>query len=210
MMRNRVFALIIFFCLLMPVAVAAQDDVQEVAALLTVTHPGVEVRRVNTEAWIALSQGAVTIFGTGDSVRTDETGRALISTDENTLLILPTSEFALTTRYTDPETGAYFAGTVVRGQVIFDRNAADFEEYRASPGELAVVIFVKRDGENTRQTSLVSLIEENATVIPGGLEFAVPNAYIGFDPVYFNGEFHQLSADIRNPAMAEGVVEGCP
>ncbi|HUN09078.1 MAG TPA: SH3 domain-containing protein [Aggregatilineales bacterium] len=50
---------------------------EELAASLEVLAPGVEVQRVNTEGWIAVTVEA--IVGVGDTIRTDATGRARIT-----------------------------------------------------------------------------------------------------------------------------------
>jgi hypothetical protein len=69
----------------------------ELAATLEVLTGTIEVKRVNTENWIAVNIEA--IVGVGDTVRTDETGRARITffSDGVETDILPSSEFSIDT-----------------------------------------------------------------------------------------------------------------
>jgi hypothetical protein len=86
--------------LLFVVGTARAQDGVRYAAALTVTFGGVDVRLANTERWIALPVGAVTPLGAGDSVRTDQTGRAWLTfeTDTDTAaraLILPATIYRI-------------------------------------------------------------------------------------------------------------------
>jgi Bacterial SH3 domain len=66
------------------------------AARLAITHSGVEIRRVNTGAWLPLPENSESPFGPGDMLRTDESGRALLTfLDQIDLLILPESTYEL-------------------------------------------------------------------------------------------------------------------
>jgi hypothetical protein len=76
---------------------------QELAGILNVRYDGVQIRRANTEAWLPLGSGAVMPFGSGDSVRTDTTGRVSIRFAGGEVLVLPETEFTLT-RYAPQET----------------------------------------------------------------------------------------------------------
>lgn len=68
---------------------------QELAAIMSVRYDGVQVRRANTEAWLPLSSGAAMPFGSGDSVRTNTTGRVSIRFAGGEVLVLPETEFTL-------------------------------------------------------------------------------------------------------------------
>lgn len=70
---------------------------QELAAILEVITPGVEVKRVNTENWIAVNIEA--IVGVGDIIRTDNTGYARVTffADGVDTDILPSTEFRINT-----------------------------------------------------------------------------------------------------------------
>lgn len=77
MNRTRYFGVIILF-LFSTFVVHAQDTPPgELAAILEVLEPGVEVQRVNTVNPISVTMEA--IVGIGDVIRTDETGRARIT-----------------------------------------------------------------------------------------------------------------------------------
>lgn len=69
---------------------------QPYAAVIEVLYPGVEIKRASTDEWLTLSAGAQAPLGSGDRLRTNTDGRALISfsTAAQTLL-LPKSEYAV-------------------------------------------------------------------------------------------------------------------
>lgn len=69
----------------------AQADA-ELAAVLTVRTAGVEILRTETDRWIRVSAGAVMPIGSGDRVRTDETGRVELTFEGGVILLLPESE----------------------------------------------------------------------------------------------------------------------
>jgi uncharacterized protein YraI len=66
--------LVPIFLVLPMLSLFAQDDL---AAVMTVLDAGVEVQRVNTQQWIPVSIEA--IVGVGDTIRTDDSGRALVT-----------------------------------------------------------------------------------------------------------------------------------
>ncbi len=78
--------------LLVTTSVQAQD---ELAATLEVLSPGVQVQRVNTVNWIDVRVEA--IVGVGDRIRTDATGRALITffTDGTETELEPSTEMII-------------------------------------------------------------------------------------------------------------------
>ncbi len=77
----------------MPAAVSAQ---QPVAAVVQITYAGVQLQRANTQEWLPLPVGAQAPFGIRDTLRTDKTGRALITFGDATeTLLLPNSEYQL-------------------------------------------------------------------------------------------------------------------
>lgn len=87
----------IAICCLMALLMGAFSvHAQSYAAVLTITRSGVEVRRANTEAWLPLPVNSESPFGAGDMLRTNETGRALLTfLDEIEVLILPESSYEL-------------------------------------------------------------------------------------------------------------------
>jgi hypothetical protein len=85
-LRHKTFAV----CLLAAVVLPFSNHYQsEYAAVLTIVHPGVALRRANTQAWLTLQPGAVMPIGSGDSLQTDSSGRAWIQfqDDARTLLL---------------------------------------------------------------------------------------------------------------------------
>lgn len=67
----------------------------ELAASLEVLEPGVEVKRVNTQQWVAVE--VESIIGEGDSIRTDATGtaRIIFFTDGTELTLEPGTEVTI-------------------------------------------------------------------------------------------------------------------
>jgi len=75
-------------------SVGAQE--QPYAATLEITHTGVEVRRLDTLQWFSLRDGATGPIGAGDQIRTTRGGRAQISFDDgSSILLLPNTAFTL-------------------------------------------------------------------------------------------------------------------
>ncbi|MBZ0289076.1 MAG: hypothetical protein K8I30_15765, partial [Anaerolineae bacterium] len=74
--------------LLMSLNSQAQDS--EYSARLRIMQAGVEIRRVNTTEWLPLPLNAEAPLGTGDSLRTDGTGRALLTFLENVEVLILT------------------------------------------------------------------------------------------------------------------------
>ncbi|XWX04220.1 hypothetical protein VZO05_01440 [Aggregatilineales bacterium SYSU G02658] len=72
----------------------AQNEL-ELSAVLTVQTAGVEVLRVATERWLPVSAGSVMPIGSGDRLRTDETGRVKLAFEGGLMLLLPESELQL-------------------------------------------------------------------------------------------------------------------
>lgn len=87
--------LIVLFALLLPQVANAQTP-QEMAAVLTVVHGEVMLRRANTEDWLPLQAGASGPVGLGDEVRTDATGRVFIEYgDAARVLVMPTTLYRI-------------------------------------------------------------------------------------------------------------------
>ncbi len=69
---------------------------QPVAAVVQITYAGVQLQRANTQNWLPLPVDAQAPFGIGDILRTDKTGRALITfADASQTLLLPGTEYQL-------------------------------------------------------------------------------------------------------------------
>jgi len=123
MKRTIPVLILLIFSTVLPVqaSITSQD---ELAAVLRVIYPGVELRRMGTEAWIRLRQGAEMPIGAHDMLRTDERGRALIwFADGVEMLLLPLTEQEIT-RF-EPD-GASFSliSALATGRVIVTNTGA--------------------------------------------------------------------------------------
>jgi hypothetical protein len=106
--------LVIVILLAGVLGVRAQADL---AATLEVLNSGVSVRRVNTAAFINVTQEA--IVGVGDVIRTDATGRARITffADGVETDLLPNTEYVID-RFSGTEQSFQLSVSVVIGQTI--------------------------------------------------------------------------------------------
>jgi hypothetical protein len=88
--------LLIFLLLLASFQHVLQAQSEQLAATLEVLNSGVEVKRVDTAAWIPVKVEA--IVGVGDTIRTDATGHARITffTDGIDTELLPGTEYGIT------------------------------------------------------------------------------------------------------------------
>ena len=116
----KIKAILVAMMLILWMTVNGVAQNSDLAATLEVLNGTVEVRRVNTENWIAVNIEA--IVGVGDTIRTDATGRARIIffSDGVETEILPNSEFSIDTFNGGIETTDSFnlEVSVVIGQTI--------------------------------------------------------------------------------------------
>src|ERR1700694_765484 len=84
-------------CLAMMGLLSGQAQAPGLVAHLQVATAGVEIRRVNTQNWVPIKFES--LLGTGDSVRTDDKGQALIMGFGGllTVSVAPNSEIVLQT-----------------------------------------------------------------------------------------------------------------
>lgn len=83
-------------CIVSLIPLFSAKSEEHYAALLTVTHAGVQMMRENTAQWLDLPSGSEAPFGIGDAVKTDEEGRAIIIfQDAINVLILPRSTYTI-------------------------------------------------------------------------------------------------------------------
>lgn len=113
--------LVILIAALAPslVMAAPRHQSTEFAATLEVYTEGVEVKRAETEQWIAVTGRAV--VAAGDSIRTDATGQAMIIWfDDGTLVELrPATEIVINAFNGDPDGDQFVIETqVILGQVF--------------------------------------------------------------------------------------------
>lgn len=92
----------------------AQDaSVNKLAALLTIHYPDVRVRLVATEQWLPLPLDAVTPLTAGDSIQTDEQGRALLTFEDLfEIVLLPDSTLTLDKFYRETDGRLIFAASL--------------------------------------------------------------------------------------------------
>ncbi len=93
--RKVLLALLGLHMLILAVIPAFAQDSSELAATLEVLSPTVEVLRVNTTNWIAVKAEA--IVGVGDTIRTNEAGRARVTffADGTDTELLPNTEYRI-------------------------------------------------------------------------------------------------------------------
>ncbi len=89
------FALALILLLSLPSAASALAQ-DHYAAKLTIAFAGVEIQRTDTTEWLPLPLGAETPFNVGDTLRTDDHGRAYLEFQEDgQILVLPRSTYQL-------------------------------------------------------------------------------------------------------------------
>lgn len=137
MMKIRITILLILsMVFLQSASTFAQGDL---AAILEVVDEGVEVKRVNTDQWLAIRAEA--IVGVGDSIRTSETGRARITffSDGVETTVEPATEIIIEAFNGDAEPDGSFTLSVrvVAGQTLqrLDRALDEDSDYNVeTPG----------------------------------------------------------------------------
>lgn len=120
MRRTRPFIILITFSLLLSITLfveAQSERATERAATLEVLSAGVEVKRGNTVDWLPVIKEG--IVGVGDTIRTDETGRARITyfRDGTDTEILPNTEYRIA-QFTGTEDSFTLEVEVLIGQTI--------------------------------------------------------------------------------------------
>lgn len=110
-----VVATALWMLLTLPLALQAQPT--GLAATMEVLSPGVEVLRVETGNWIAVA--VESILGTGDSIRTDDTGTARITffADGTSAELLPNSEYRIA-EFQGDDANFTISLEVISGQTI--------------------------------------------------------------------------------------------
>ncbi len=116
-MIRKSHVLLLALCLLLIPSLSMAQSGGELAATLEVLAPGVEVQRVNTVNWIAVNVEA--IVGVGDTIRTDDTGRARITffADGVETELLPNTEYRIE-QFRGSEESFNISVEVVIGQTV--------------------------------------------------------------------------------------------
>jgi hypothetical protein len=172
------------------------------AAALEITHEGVEIRLNETEAWLSLSDGAVTAFGAGDTLRSNEVGRAWLHFGENdSLLILPNSEFRLDT-YNAEQLQATFLGTAIL-------QASTITGLEIHLQDIALISLQGNAGlwSATNHADIVTVAEGFATLRSGDNETEISSGK-GFRDTAAGGEIATLETPY-SAARLIGVLDGC-
>ncbi len=92
--RSKLWMLLLLLGLIIPMGLHAQSS-SDLVASMTVLQAGVEVRRVDTAAWVPINKE--TLVGVGDDIRTDASGSALITffADGVDTTLLPNTEYVI-------------------------------------------------------------------------------------------------------------------
>lgn len=199
-------------------AVASAQENTAAAAVLTVTQAGAEVRRVETEAWISVGEGAVMAFGEGDRVRTNETGRVLIDFADSAQLLVPPKAQWKIVELQQQNDGVLLTSFLERGEVILRADGGTFTDVSiATPGTAAratnltepLHMLVKR-GQGDNKTFL--LLAEGNGGLQGETTFADIFANDAIVAQLPPGSVDIVSARQQpfSPAHIEGVLAGCP
>jgi hypothetical protein len=189
---------IIFLLLIIGLA-HAQDSY---AAALEITHEGLEIRLNGTESWLRLSDGAVTAFGAGDMLRSNEFGRGRLHFGETaSLLILPNSEFRLDA-YDAEQLQATFLGTAIL-------QASGLSSIEIQLQDIALIALQGSAGlwSSPNQPDIVTLADGLATVRSGDTETELASGE-GFRDTAEGGEIATLETPY-SAARLIGILDGC-
>lgn len=185
--------------------VSAQDGR---ALRLTIAYDGVQVRRANTDAWLTLPRGAVMPIGTGDAVRTDATGRAMLAPvdDSGALLLLPNAQLTVTGATVDG-----FTLTMDGGELVL-RTDAPLMPYTLHTADLTVMIDEAAHVLVSRTTTAgYALNAEGMTTVllPDDDAQALPEQRAAYQ---FDDGLQGITSDLTapiTPAQVEGRLLGC-
>jgi hypothetical protein len=180
------------------------------AAVLTVTYPGVELRRVNTEKWLTLPLDSQSPFGAGDVVRTDNRGRAYITfldTAAETLL-LPRTSYEL--RTFGAADGEPLALTVrLQGRAI-QRIAADsaIKHYELETDRFVITQPALQFAVQTKAAQATVMVAEGDTVVTVNQQHITVTRGSGLRVKEVPSPITALDAPL-NFARLDGALDGC-
>jgi len=117
---------------------AADVASDEFAMSVTIVQAGVEINRSETDSWIILRENAVTPFGVGDRLRTDRTGRALLTFRDMQTLILPLSSIEIGTLADAGDNQANFLAHVTGQSIHTMPDVSHFAAYQLEAAHLVV------------------------------------------------------------------------
>lgn len=188
---------------------------QDLAAVLTVSQAGVELRRADTETWIGLREESVMPLGPGDSLRTDLTGRAYLNIRGGEIehLLLPNSQYDLL-QLEQEEGGQIHYRASLRGR-LSTRSPNDQLSFQLeTPANRIAVKWMEARGDFFLQSKpdglLYVVVAEGALSLNAeGRLYELP-AYHGIRINDSVGQIVQIENPTINPARVEGTLDGCP
>ncbi len=204
----------LFFCIIL-ISLLGPRPTQATpqAARLTITQFGAEIQLANTDAWIALPEGAVTPIGAGDQVRTNRLGRAILRFQEGGLLILPNSSITLE-HYAYNDAGLAEIRLTQRGRSV---------QHFPFPDQLARYTLHGLHGSLTQPAQRFALdaqinndrdyfvVARGAAVVEQGAQRITLSEHQGLRLTPQPSETITLDhAPTINFARIEGFLEGCP
>jgi len=180
------------------------------SAVLRVLNVGIEFRRTHTEAWQRIAQNAEMPFGSGDMIRLNDEGRALITfVDGVEMLVLPHSELELLQlELTDDQFALRL--DFVGQSAFYISDAISFSTFEIETGNAIVTqparhFALQSDGETTRVVvadgeALVSVSASDVSVAAG-------------DGVRITGDVIESVEALESPshfARIDSVLDACP
>jgi hypothetical protein len=201
-------------CSLMLVMLSDSTLAQEtgnLAALLTIQYPDVSVRLVTTEQWLPLPQDAVAPLTVGDSVQTDEQGRALLTFDDAfEILLLPNSTLTLDKFYHETDGRLIFAATLEGHALHRSLVLPEHLVYALNAGEVTITQPAAQFGvwSSFEDATVVTVTEASAEVAAAD-EFLTIETGQAFYMLDDAPEILPLTAPF-NAARLIGETFGCP
>lgn len=193
-------------------AVNGQAEGTGYAAVLVVTYPGVEMRRANTAEWLPLPVQAEAPFGAGDAVRTDDTGRAMVTFGEQVeVFVLPGSTYELTAFAEDATKQVQLSAGVTGHLIQRLAPGAQLDAYRLEGEDLVVTEPATLLGVWSVEGaySVVLAAEGDAQVTIGEDVLEVPQGHGIRASQTTTPTVTELAAPL-NAARLIGQLDGCP
>ncbi len=204
--RGEVKLLFLALCFCLGAFPASAQN-QSIPVSVWVTHTGVEVQRAQTVNWLPLVVDAVAPLTSGDAVRTDHLGRALLTFGDTQILLLPDSTLTLTTVAAD-QFAAHLDGHAIQQTSAASKSSAANLQYQLTAGSLTITqpadLFAV--WSTFEQTSVITVAQGQAVasdqtvavpVASGQAYYIGAKAPVSFDPPY-------------NAARFFGILNGCP
>jgi hypothetical protein len=184
------------------------------AALLHIETGIVEVRRVNTTAWIRLPVGAETPIGVGDTIRTGFFGRAWITLLDGAMVyLLPTTEWGLSAFGADAD--GFIGVTITQnGRVIYELTQPElFTTFKITSPHLTLTYPANLFAVQTTETATSVVVADGEARVRADDEAQSPYTFMG-ENVGVRGDANGVSAPIRLDvpmtfSQLDGRLDGC-